>query len=335
MVSLFLDSLAAINKGRPPIWLMRQAGRYMPSYLALRARYGSDLLFHESDLISTITLLPVDELGVDAAILFSDILMVLETFGISWKLIDGVGPIIENKTSSLLTLQKKEVAPIFEPLQTAIKHLKATLKVPLIGFAGGPFTLACYLIEGKPPGNREKVMKWLSHDPDSFKKLLSILSDAIADWLSLQMEAGVDAIQIFDTLAGELDQDHFEKFALPFIRFILKKIDPKTPRILFSRKSASFVSNLPSLPCQGISLDDSAPMASFRRQIPLPIALQGNLNPALLLESKEVIEEEVKELLASMRGDPAFIVNISNGLTPSIPYDRVKYLVDLVKSYEP
>lgn len=327
MSSLFLDALLCRNKARPPIWLMRQAGRVLPAYRLLREKYSLHTLFHEPELICTVTKLAILELEVDAAILFSDILILFDLFGIDWEISDQRGPLI--KTSSLS--KQKEAEIVFAPITKAIRSLKSELQVPLIGFAGAPFTLACYLIEGKSPKEFTKTKELMHRDPLSFHRLLNTLTDAIIKLLHLQIEAGVDAIQLFDSLAFALSIEEYDIFIMPYLKRVFDSIS-KVPTLLFYKKSALHLTKAATLPLSALSLDATIDMAEVRKTIALPMTLQGNLEPELLLAPNSEIERETKALLRSMKNDPAFIVNLGHGLLPHTPLDSIKTLIETVKN---
>jgi uroporphyrinogen decarboxylase len=327
--ALLLKALRSQNDSRPPVWLMRQAGRYMPQYQAFRKNHSLFDLFHDVEKIVEITLLPVKALDVDAAILFSDILSVCDGLGIKWGFEDGRGPLLPEPVQPHTIFSKKKNA--YTHIESAIRELKKELKIPLLGFAGAPFTIASYLIEGGSSKDLKKTKKWLYSDPQSFHALLNQISEETISYLKVQIEAGVDGVQLFDSWAHHLDHPSFCSFSLHYMEKILRAI-PEVPVILFCRGSCFFAKELSSIKPSAISLDWSGEISIIRKELP-QVALQGNLDPMILYASKKEIQKAVFRLLDSMKGDPGFIFNLGHGLLPDIPYENVQYLVDTVKNH--
>lgn len=327
---LLLEALHGRNQGRVPCWLMRQAGRCLPAYQHLRSKHSLLEMFHHPELIVEITHLPLKVLPLDAAIVFADILTVLDSLNIPWDFTEN-GPVISSisPTTSLTCQPAQEAYPYIDQ---AIRELKKTLPCPLLGFAGAPFTLASYLIEGKTTRDGIKTKQWMYDDPVSFQKLLFFLADAVTDYLNLQIEAGVDAIQIFDSWASVLSTQEFHRFCLPSIERILKKLR-SVPVILFCRGSSFWAEDLAKLHPTCLSLDWQGNIKEIRKKIPSSISLQGNLDPAVLLCSKETIERETNKILSSMKNDPGYIFNLGHGILPQTPFDHVKFLVDYVHAF--
>lgn len=297
---MLLEALKSKNRSRPPVWLMRQAGRYMPSYRKLREKHSLRELFFTPELAAEVTLMPIEQIGVDAAILFSDITVVALPLGFTLDFNDG--PVIEG------TLQRRGIE-ILEPIAKAIRLIKPQLKVPLIGFCGGPYTVASY-INGDPA-------------------LLDPITDVTIEYIRMQERAGVDAIQIFDSWANQLSSAEFQQFCVPYLKRI---IDAATvPVIVFMRGACHRVEELVKLRPDAISFDWEKPLSELRKHVPM--ALQGNLNPDLLFEPLPVIRQKTQELLASMKGDPGFIVNLGHGVKPNVPVDAVQCLVDTVQNW--
>ncbi len=315
-----IDALHCKNQSRPPIWLMRQAGRYMPEYQAIKKQRTLKEMFHTTELITEITKLPIQLLDVDAAIIFADILTVLDGLGAEWDFEEGVGPVIH-----ATELQRKDPEKSYGYLHEAIQSLKQELTVPLIGFAGGPFTVATYLIEGQTSREFRKTKRLLFSDPEKFHQLLSTITDATIDYLTLQIEAGVDVIQLFDSWASILGIPELREFCFPYIQKIIEGI-PKIPTIFFCRNSSLLVSELSKLPVSALSLDWSGELSR-----PTHMAVQGNLDPAVLYSSPQTIEAAAERLLKTMEGDPGYIFNLGHGIYPDTPFENVKLLVDYVK----
>lgn len=334
MNDIFLQALHCRNAAGPPVWLMRQAGRHLASYRALRQRYSFLEMCHEADLITKVTLLPIEAYGMDAAILFSDILVVAEAMEVGLRFEDQVGPIIERP---ILTRQDIEALPSpdiskLQYVAQGIRQLKKQLQVPLIGFCGAPFTVASYMIEGKTSRDLKKTKRWMLKDPEGFHALLNKIVDWSSAYLQLQIEAGVQAIQIFDSWANVLSHYSFCEFSLTYLHHLLNCIrHTAIPVILFCRGSSVFAPQLAGLQPAGIGLDWNCHMVNMRRVIDRSIALQGNLDPDILYAPLSCIEREVERLLNEMEGDPGFIFNLGHGVAPDVSEGAVQTLVHCVK----
>jgi uroporphyrinogen decarboxylase len=330
-----MDALHCRNHNvRPPVWLMRQAGRYMSEYRALRAKYSFLEMCHQPELIAEVTQQPLHAFGMDAAILFSDILVIPEALGVGLRFEDRLGPIIERPISSyidVVNLPKIDIKSALNYVAQGIKLLRQSLNVPLIGFCGAPFTLASYMIEGKTSRDLRKTKQWMLRDPASFHLLLDRLADEAITYLEMQIEAGVEAIQVFDSWAGVLSHSHFCEFSLAYLKKIVDKIKSKVPVILFCRGSSVFAQDLVQANPSAISIDWNARLRDLRTFIPFSIAIQGNLDPDLLYAPLPQLRKEVNSLLHSMKGDPGYIFNLGHGITPEVPVEAVKELVDCVK----
>ncbi|MBX7066242.1 MAG: uroporphyrinogen decarboxylase [Parachlamydiales bacterium] len=292
---MFLEALKGQNRNRPPVWLMRQAGRYMPSYQKLRAKHSLRDLFFTPELAAEITLMPIEQLGVDAAILFSDITVVALPLGMSLDFNEG--PVIQGSL-------KRESIEVLEPIAKTIRMIKAQTKVPLIGFCGGPYTVARYM--GGDPA------------------LLEPITEATLEYIRMQEAAGVDAIQIFDSWAGEMAD--FPSYT-PYLQRLIQSA--RVPVIVFMRGSCRYVDELVKLHPTAISFDSERPLHELRPKVPM--AVQGNLDPDLLYQPLPIIRQKTRELLDSMGSDPGFIVNLGHGVKKDVSFEAVKCLVDTVK----
>lgn len=321
-----LDALQCQNHDRPPIWLMRQAGRYLPEYRAIRRGRSLLEMFHCPKTIVEVTELPLDILKVDAAILFSDILTVFDGMQIRYDFQEEIGPVVFDSAEAI---QMRPPHEAYSHVMQAIQTLKKRLQVPLLGFAGAPFTLASYLIEGKSSRDLKKTKQWLYREPESFSKLLDTITEATIAYLRCQIEAGVDAIQLFDSWANALGVWEFHEYSLKPMQKILEAVD--VPVILFCRGSSLFAKELAALNPAAISIDWSGDLPTIRQSIPPSIALQGNLDPMLLYGSQTQIAAAIDRLLDGMRGDPGYIFNLGHGLLPDIPVKNVKFMVDYVR----
>lgn len=331
-----IRALKGKNSEGPPIWLMRQAGRYMPEYRAIRGKHSFLEMCRNRELITQITKLPIEVFDFDAAIIFSDILLILETFGVGLRFEEGLGPILEKPIHTPLDiahLQARDLDQHIQPTLEAISILRKELKVPLIGFCGAPFTVASYLIEGKTSRDLKKTKQWMMREPDSFHKLLQILTSLSIQYLKKQIEAGAQAIQIFDSWASVLSTSQFHTYSLAYMQKIMDALAPTTvPVILFCRGSSVFAEQLASISPAGISLDWNGDIGLIRQKIPQSVALQGNLDPDILYAKPSTIKQEVQCMLNKMRQDPAYIFNLGHGISPDTPTDAVKLLVDIVKN---
>lgn len=316
-----LDALHHKNSGPPPVWLMRQAGRYLPEYRALRKRYSLRELFFTPDLAAEITLQPLRRFGFDAAILFSDISVVAPALGLTLWFNEGpcVAPQIE--PGMPLSADLTPLEPIFE----TVRLLKRLSPVPLIGFCGGPFTVATYLIAR---GEGEET-SWLRRDPEGFAALLDHICDVSIAYLQGQVAAGVNAVQIFDSWANLLTDAEFDRFSIPYFARIVRSVP--VPVIAFARGSGRRVKKLAASGVAAVSVDWEVPLSSLRAEV--ATVLQGNLNPDQLFASPEMVRAAVIAILKEMRGDPAFIFNLGHGVKPGTPLASVASLVDTVRNY--
>ncbi len=332
MNSLLLDALECKNVQRPPVWLMRQAGRYMPQYRALRQHHTLWEMFHRPDLAAQVTMLPIDLLGVDAAILFSDILVIAECLGLHVEFPEKGGPRV---IPSLSTKEQIDALPLLNVAKTldyvmeTIRRVRGQLDVPLIGFCGGPFTVATYCID---PTSKEKTLEWIEKDPMSVHTLLKKLTTVSIEYLTLQVQAGVQVVQIFDSWANVLSDTHFQEFCTPYLEQMIRAIKPLVPVIIFCRNASQRCRELSALVPSCVSCDEHMPLAELRKKVPYPIALQGNLSPELLKRPLPEIQEHVENLLSAMKGDRGFIFNLGHGVLPDIPFEHVKYLVQLIQA---
>lgn len=329
MSQLLLNALHCHNQERPPIWLMRQAGRYLQEYQVMRKGRRLYDLFHDLEAIIQATLLPINLLQVDAAILFTDILTVLEGLSIRYDFVDGTGPVVHALPDELLMIEPQTA---YAHITSAIRALKKELSVPLLGFAGAPFTIACYLIEGKTSRDQAKTKRRLFSDPAGFQELIDTLTTATIAYLNCQIDAGVDAVQLFDSWASALGVWEFREYCLKPMQKIVSAIKPRVPIILFCRGSSLFASELASLKPSAISIDWSGDLPTIRKGIPRTIALQGNLDPMVLYGTRAGIEQATDRLLEGMQKEPGYIFNLGHGVLPDTPADHVKFLVDYVRT---
>lgn len=337
MRDLLLRALRSEQVDRPPVWLMRQAGRYMPQYRVLREKHSLWKLFHEPELAAQVTRQPLDVLGVDAAILFSDILVIAEALGLSVHFPESGGPRLEPPIRTPAQVNALEIRPVEEVLKyvfDAIFLIKPSIDVPLIGFSGAPFTVASYLIDSTSKEAFALTRLWLREDPHSFHMLLQKITQVTISYLKAQIAAGVDVLQIFDSWANVLDEGEFSLFSLPYLKQIVDALrDTGVPLILFCRGSTERVAPLVSLAPSAISFDWLRPIDELRRAVPAGIAIQGNFSPDIFKKPCEALVREVTAALRSMQGQRGWIVNLGHGVMPDTPIEQVRLLVDTVQSY--
>lgn len=336
-MSIFLEALQGKNSfQRPPVWLMRQAGRYMPSYRKLKDYYSLMEMFTQQDLIVEITLLPIKELQVDAAIIFSDILLPLKILGYKLNYEKGTGPSVEPKQflfpKERFFREKMECEFLF--LKESLKMLRKELVVPLIGFCGAPFTLASYILEPKDHHLMRETKKLYYQKPELFFSFLDCLCDLVIEYALFQVEAGAQVIQIFDSWSGVLDKSGFSKCSTHYLSKIVKTLKKKNiPVILFCRGSCLFVDELVKCDPTAISFDWHLPIHELACKVPGHIALQGNMDPEFLKAPFSTIEKMTLQYLESMRMEKRFIANLGHGVLPDLPYEAVKCFVDTVRNF--
>ncbi len=330
---LLLRAIKGEKIERFPVWLMRQAGRYMKEYRDIRQRERDFVSFCKNvDSAVRVSLLPLELLEVDAIIIFSDILVPLEVLGVGIEFAENEGPKLHwsGKVSDLKKYNPSENSYVYE----IIKKLKQfQQEVPVIGFAGAPFTLLSYLVEGKSSTDfrRTKVFMW-EREYD-FSRLMEILTLTIGDYLSAQIEAGADVVQIFDSWTFHLSRADYEESVLPYVEELLSRIKTKfdTPVIYFFRGSSSFVDLLRKTKADVLSVDWSVDLSL--EMLKTDKAFQGNLDPSVLYASEETIKLKTLQLLRSIPRKSGYVFNLGHGLAPDMDFKKVKLLVDTVKGY--
>jgi len=339
MNDLLLRVLKGQNTERHPVWLMRQAGRYMPQYQSMRSMHSLWRLFHDPKLAAQVTMLPIDLLDVDAAILFSDILVLAEAFDRKIVFPDHGGPFVSPFIETLSEMRSVRFSDIKTKLSyvaETILLIKPQLKVPLFGFSAAPFTMASYMIEGAGRAAFAKTKMFIKEHPDDFYDFLSKIAQACIEYTRMQVEAGADAIQIFDSWANILSIDEFKKFSLPLWRIIqegLKNLN--VPVIFFCRESHRFIQEIAKINPTAISIDEKGNMADIRKEIGNDIVLQGNLCAQFLRDaSRDMVIEETKKILNSLPGQKGFIMNLGHGVLPLTPMENVRVFVQTVKEFK-
>ena len=331
--SLLLQSARKLNPERTPVWLMRQAGRVLPEYRKVRETAGDfKTLVKTPELAAEVTIQPVDILGVDAAIIFSDILVIPEAMGLDYEMEEKRGPVFPRKISSPADLRLLHVAQADELdyVLQAIRLTKRALngRVPLIGFAGAPWTIFSYMIEGGGSKTFSVAKKLLYTAPDFSHKLLTMITESTINYLKAQVKAGADIIQIFDSWAGILSPDQYNEFSLPYISRICDAISD-VPKIVFAKGAFFAREKMNEISCDVVGLDWNMDIAESRRLIPDKV-LQGNLDPCALYGSFDDIRRETKKMLKAF-GPSAHIANLGHGLYPDTEVDKVKCFIETVK----
>ncbi len=325
---------------RTPIWIMRQAGRYMPQYQEVRGKVDFLTLCKTPELATKVTLLPVDLLGVDAAILFSDILIPLEPMGISVAFEDKVGPVLsavrdEKAIRALRTIEPGQDVP-FVP--EAIRMIRTELdgKVPLIGFSGSPFTLATYAVEGGTSKSFHHIKGLLYSRPDLAGELLDKLADVVASYLNAQIQAGAQAVQIFDTWGGILADEEYEKFSLAPLRKVLSNLSHKgIPVIYYLNNGAYLAHHMEGLDVDVVGIDWRQNLRQARRTFGQLKGVQGNLDPTVLFASTDEIRRRAHRLMDEAGPEPGYIFNLGHGILPQTPMENAIALVEAVHQYRP
>ena len=339
MNDLYLKAHRGEEIPRYPVWLMRQAGRILPEYRAVRAKLsGFKELVETPALAAEVTIQPVDLLDVDAAILFSDILVVPDAMGLTYEMIEQRGPYfpktIRSREELSLLDANPDVADRLSYVFEAIRLTKEGLhnRVPLIGFAGAPWTIFCYMVEGKGSKTFSESRKLLYTDPVLAHELLGRITDFTIEYMKEQQRAGVDALQLFDSWAGILGREQYETFGLSYIRKIAQAFEG-FPFTVFSKGAIASLPDISEIPCTTIGLDWNMDIRDTRRLVGQNKTLQGNLDPCLLYADAKTIQVEVNKLLDSFES-PRHIVNLGHGVYPDIDPEKVKVLIKTVKEYE-
>jgi uroporphyrinogen decarboxylase len=318
-----------------PVWLMRQAGRYLPEYRAVRARLGFLELCKNPEAAAEVTLQPVERLGVDAAILFADILLIVEPLGVGLEFAKGEGPVIHRPVRSAEAVRalgpvdvESAVPFVFETVRTVARALGG--RVPLIGFAGAPFTVASYVVEGGPSRDYLHTKRLMYEAPEAWHRLMEILADATARYLNGQIAAGADAVQLFDSWVGVLSPDDYRAFVLPHVRALIGALLPGTPVIHFGTGTAALLPLMRAAGGDVIGLDWRVDLDAGWAAVGHDVGVQGNLDPAVLLAPPALIRERVRAILDRAAGRPGHIFNLGHGVHQQTPVDHVRAMVDLV-----
>jgi len=333
-----LRALARQPTEYTPIWLMRQAGRYLPEYNATRARAGSFLKLAKSPALATeVALQPLERYPLDAAILFSDILTVPDAMGLGLYFAEGEGPRFERPLrdeAAIARLAAPDPTAELRYVLDAVRETRRALagRVPLIGFSGSPYTLACYMIEGSGSDDWRRVKELRAARPDLLHRILEVNARAVTDYLNAQIEAGAQVAMLFDTWGGSLNAADYEEFSLAYMRKILGALRP-VPSILFTKGGGAWLETMAASGCSAVGLDWTVDPRDARQRVGGKIALQGNLNPAVLTEPDPSVREQARRVLDAFGPAPGHLFNLGHGISPQARPEAVAALVDEVRAY--
>jgi len=334
MNTRFLDACWGKPVDRTPVWLMRQAGRYLPEYMAVRSKCTFLELCKTPELAAEVSIQPVDYLGVDAAIMFSDILTPVEPMGMKLDFVPG--PVFENPIRSMADVEKLRIPQMEQDVPyvlETIKILRRELagKVPLIGFGGAPFTLACYMVEGKGSKDFAQIKRMMYAAPDVYGALMEKITTMSMEYLNAQITAGAQCIQIFDTWGGILSPADYERYVLPYTVRLINGLNRKeTPVIHFVKGSGAMLDTVMKAGGDVMGLDWHVGLGAARDLIGPQMAVQGNLDPTVLFATQEIIEREVKRVLDENAGRPGHIFNLGHGILPTVPPENARFMVECV-----
>jgi len=343
---VMLRALMRQPVSRTPVWIMRQAGRYLPEYRDVRAEAGNFMnLCRNPELACEVTMQPLRRFKLDAAILFSDILTIPDAMGLGLYFESGEGPKFKNPVQSANAIWslrvpdvEKKLSYVFDAVRTVRRELNG--EVPLIGFAGSPFTVGTYMVEGGSSREFSKIKGLAAEAPDVLDHLMDIVAETTTEYLNAQIEAGAQAIQIFDTWGATLEPDDFRRFSMASMQKIIdgltrEKDGRRIPVILFTKGAGPLLSDLADTGCDALGVDWTTDLSTAREYVGDKVALQGNLDPAMLRESPEAIRQGVADTLASYGEGPGHVFNLGHGITPDIDPDRLGVLVDAVHELSP
>ncbi len=335
---LILKALRGETTERTPVWMMRQAGRYLPEYIALRNKYSFFERCQNPELACEITLQPVDIVGVDAAILFSDILVVPQAMGQEVQLIEKIGPLLPHPIQTLEDLATIKVPDVKDTLSyvlEAIKLIKQELngRVPLIGFAGAPWTVFCYMVQGKGSKTFDEAKSFYYKNPILAQQLLQMITDTTIAYLKEQVNSGADLVQVFDSWGGLLEPDDFLEISFKYIQQIVDAVKPLAPVIVFAKGAWFALPEMAASGASGLGIDWTIRPHIARQYAGDNITLQGNFDPAKLLAPIPEIKQSVKKMLSDF-GPTRHIANLGHGILPNVPVDHARAFVDTVKEYQ-
>jgi uroporphyrinogen decarboxylase len=343
---IYIKALLRQPTDRTPIWVMRQAGRYLPEYLEVRRQAGSFMnLCTNPELACEVTLQPLRRFPLDAAILFSDILTIPDAMGLGLYFVEGEGPRFERAittASDVTNLKRPDVGDALAYVMDAVTLIRKNLAgdVPLIGFSGSPWTLATYMVEGGSSKNFARVKNLLYSDPKTAHRLLDKLADTVTDYLNAQIEAGAQAVQIFDTWGGTLAPGLFIEFSLEYLARIVDGLHrsydgQRVPVVLFCKGCNAHLEALAATGCDALGVDWTITLSEARERVGDRVALQGNLDPAVLLSNPDVVRQQVKATLDSFGAGHGHVFNLGHGITPDVDPEHMAVLCESVRELSP
>jgi uroporphyrinogen decarboxylase len=332
----FLKACRQEETDRAPVWFMRQAGRYQDKYRAIRKKHSLVEICKIPEVCAEVTLLPIEQFGFDAAIVFSDIMIPLEPMGIDFEYKPGVGPVIHNPIESKKDVEKLKDLDFGKDLLytgESLGILRKELNVPCLGFVGAPFTLASYMLEGGPSKSYIKMKSFMYRETEAWHLLMDKLARNMAQYLLFQVESGAMSVQIFDSWVGILSQADYREFVFPHMQKMVEEIKSATnvPVVMFGTNSSHLLQDMKATGADVIGIDWKTDMPAAWEELNYEVAVQGNLDPTLLFADWELIETRAKKLLDSMPNRPGFIFNLGHGILPKTPQENVKRLVELVQ----
>ncbi len=337
----FLHALRREPVDATPIWLMRQAGRYMPEYRALRAQHSMLECIKTPDLATEITFQPLHAFDVDAAIVFADILTLPEAMGMELEFVSGTGPVFHNPIRHVNDLDRLRPLDVSSDLHFTLQTIQQVVdglggRLPLIGFSGAPFTLACYMIEGSGSRHFIHAKTFMTNQSQTWHRFMSCLAAAVADYLVAQIDAGAQAVQLFDSWAGILSPSDYSDYVAPHTRAVIaqvKAVHADVPIIHFGTETSTLLSTIADCGPDGVGVDWRIPINDAWRVIGYDRAIQGNLDPVTLFAPVPVIEQQAQRILDAVGKRPGHIFNLGHGVLPETPPDHVAALIDFVHRY--
>ena len=335
---LLLKALKGQPLERPPVWMMRQAGRYLPDFMKLKKKYDFFTRCQTPELATEITLMPIDQVGVDAAIIFSDILVVLQAMNIEVEMRDGIGPYIPQPINSKAALDQVILPDVEEHLGYVFEAVRMTKdalidRVPLIGFAGAPWTLFCYAVQGQGSKNFDRAKAFSFQEPEMAKELLQRITTTTIAYLREKVKAGADVIQLFDSWGGLLSPPDYQEFSWPYLQQIVDALSGSVPVIVFGKGCWFSLQEMSKSGASALGIDWTCSARNARYLTGGQITLQGNFDPSRLLSPISEIKTQVKQMINAF-GKDRYIVNLGHGILPNIPVDHAKAFVDAVKEYQ-
>ncbi len=338
-MSRFLDACRRRPVDRTPIWLMRQAGRSLPEYRRLRARWSLVDIVAQPDLCAEVTLQPVKHLGVDAAVMFADIMLPLRGMGVEFELVESIGPVIgrpvrtPGDVEALHEPAGEEAAP---QVIEAVRRVVAESPVPVICFCGAPFTLASYMIEGRPSRDFAAAKQFMFCEPEAFEMLLGKLARVMSRYLAAQVAAGAGAVQVFDSWVGALSVEDYDDRVAPHTRAIFEATASLgVPRVHFGTGTAALLESIAATGADVVSLDWRVPLDAGWRRVGFERAIQGNLDPAVLLGPSELVRRRARDVLLRAAGRPGHVFNLGHGVLPDTPLENLQVLIETVQEWVP